>query len=67
MSVAKVTEISAESPEGFEAAIREGVSRACKTLRNVRSVWVKDQEIMIKDDRPQNYRVTMKVTFVLTD
>ena len=67
MSVAKVSEITAESPEGFEAAIREGITRATKTLKNVKNVWVKDQEIEIKDDKPRNYRVTMKVTFVLND
>lgn len=67
MSVAKITEITAESAEGFDAALREGISRASKTLKNVKSVWVKDQEVMIKEDRPQSYRVTMKVTFVLND
>ena len=67
MSVAKVSEITSESPEGFETAIREGISRATKTLKNVKNVWIKDQEIEIKDDRPRNYRVTMKVTFVLND
>jgi dodecin len=67
MSVAKVSEITAESAEGFDAAIREGIGRATKTLKNVKSVWIKDQEIEVKDDRPRNYRVTMKVTFVLND
>lgn len=67
MTVAKTTEITAESPEGFEAAIREGMTRASKTLKNVQSVWIKDQEIRIKNDRPEAFRVTMKVTFVLND
>ena len=67
MSVAKVSEITAESTEGFEAAIREGIARATKTLKNVQNVWIKDQEIQIKDDKPRAYRVTMKVTFVLND
>jgi flavin-binding protein dodecin len=67
MSVAKITEITAESPEGFDAAIREGMTRASKTLKNVQNIWIKDQEIRIKNDRPEAFRVTMKVTFVLND
>jgi flavin-binding protein dodecin len=67
MSVAKITEITAESPEGFDAAIREGMTRASKTLNNVQNIWIKDQEIRIKNDRPEAFRVTMKVTFVLND
>jgi dodecin len=67
MSIAKITEITSESAEGFDQAIREGISRASKTLKNVRNVWIKDQEVLVKDDRPQAYRVTMKVTFVLND
>lgn len=67
MSVAKVTEITSESREGFQEAIREGISRAAKTLKNLQSVWIKDQEIVLKNDQPERYRVTMKVTFVLND
>ncbi|HKP60538.1 MAG TPA: dodecin family protein [Polyangiales bacterium] len=67
MSIAKIAEITSESPEGFEQAIREGISRAGKTLKNVKNVWIKDQEVLVKDDRPQSFRVTMKVTFVLND
>jgi len=67
MSVAKVSEITAESAEGFDAAIREGITRATKTLKNVQSVWIKDQEIQMSNDKPRAYRVTMKVTFVLND
>lgn len=67
MSIAKITEITAESPEGFEAAIRDGISRASKTLQNIQSVWIKDHEIELKNNQPQRYRVTMKLTFVLND
>ena len=67
MSIAKITEITAESPEGFEAAIRDGISRASKTLQNIQSVWIKDQEIELKNNQPQRYRVTMKLTFILND
>jgi hypothetical protein len=65
MSVARVSEITAQSPEGFDQAIRHGIERATKTLRNVQSAWVKDQQIMLDGDRIANYRVTMKVTFIM--
>jgi dodecin len=65
MSIAKIIEISAESPDGFEAAIREGIERAGKTVKNIRSAWVGDQQVEIKDDKVVNYRVHLKVTFVL--
>jgi flavin-binding protein dodecin len=67
MSVARITEITAESAESFDAAIREGITRASKTIKNLQNVWIKDQEVLIKNDQPQAYRVTMKVTFVLND
>jgi flavin-binding protein dodecin len=56
MTVASVTEISAASPDGFEAAIREGIERANKTLRNVQSSWVKDMNILIEDGQIRAYR-----------
>ena len=65
MSVAKIIEISAESPDGFEAAIREGLKRAGKTVKNIRSAWVGDQQVEVEDDKIVNYRVHLKVTFVL--
>ena len=65
MSVAKVTEIISSSTKSFEDAIEQGVTRACKTLDGVTSVWVKDQKAMIKDGKITEYRVDMKVTFVL--
>jgi flavin-binding protein dodecin len=67
MTVASVTEISAASPEGFEAAIREGVERANKTLRNIQSAWVKDMNIFIEDGQIRSYKVNLVVTFVLED
>jgi flavin-binding protein dodecin len=67
MSVARNTEISATSKESFEAAIREGLSRATKTLRNVRSAWIKEQEVMLENDQIAVYKVVMVVTFVLDD
>jgi len=65
MSVAKIIEISAESTESFEAAIREGIKRAGKTVKNIKGAWVGDQLVEVKDDKIVNYRVHLKVTFVL--
>ncbi len=65
MSVATVTEISATSQDGFEAAINEGIARANKTLRNVESAWVKDQNVLIEDGNITGYKVNLEVTFVL--
>ena len=67
MSVARVTEITASSSKSFEDAIRNGVERASKTLKNVSGAWVKDQEIGVKDGKVSDYRVKLKVTFVLED
>lgn len=67
MSVAKITEISATSPKGFDDAIHIGLDRAMKTLENVRSAWVKDQKIIVKNGKITEYRVLLKVTFVLND
>lgn len=67
MSVARVTEISSRSDRSFEAAINEGIDRANKTLRNVKSAWIKEQSVDIEDGRIIAYRVNMLVTFVLDD
>ena len=66
-SVARVTEISAISPESFEDALRVGIQRASKTLRGVTSAWVKDFYVEIEDGNITGYRVNMEVTFVLED
>lgn len=65
--VARVTEISAGSEESFEEAIKIGIERACATLRNVRSAWIKEQSVRVEDDRIARYQVNMLVTFVLED
>jgi flavin-binding protein dodecin len=65
MSVAKIIEISAESPNSFEDAIREGIKRASKTIKNIKSAWVEDQSVEVEDDKVVNFRVHMKVTFLL--
>jgi dodecin len=67
MSVARNTEISATSPESFEDAMRRGIARATKTLRNVKGAWVKEQEVTVDNDQISEYKVVMIVTFVLDD
>ena len=67
MSVAKVTEIIASSEKSFEDAVNVGVKRACKTLKNVTSAWVQDQMVTINKGKIVEYRVHLKVTFVLND
>jgi len=68
MSVARITEIKSSSKKGFEDAIERGVKRANKTLRNVRSAWVQDQEVILNDKGEiAEYRVLLKVTFILKD
>ena len=66
-TVARVTEISAVSPNGFEDAIKVGVDRANQTLRNITSAWVKEQRVEISDGAIVNYQVNLMVTFVLDD
>ncbi|MEL6532109.1 MAG: dodecin family protein [Pseudomonadota bacterium] len=67
MSVARVTEISATSPDSFEAAVRVGVDRANATLRNVTSAWVKEQRVAVEDGKIAHYQVNLMVTFILED
>ena len=65
MSIARITEISATSTKGFEDAIQQGVARAAQTLRNVRSAWVKEQQVRIEGERITEYQVNLMITFVL--
>jgi flavin-binding protein dodecin len=67
MSVARVTEISSTSEKSFEDAIKQGISRASRTLRNVKGAWIKEQQIDIEGENITRYRVNMLVTFVLDD
>lgn len=67
MSVARVTEITASSPKGFEDAIRIGIDRAQRTLQNVQGAWVQEQKVIVEDGEITEWRVNMKVTFVLKD
>jgi len=65
MAVARVTEIIAGSKKSFDDAIEKGLKRANKTLNNVSGAWIKDQSIVMEDGEVKEYRVVMKVTFVL--
>jgi dodecin len=67
MTVARVTELSATSTESFEDAVNEGVKRATSTLRNVKSAWVKDMNVLIENDNITEYKVNLAITFVLEE
>lgn len=67
MAVARVTEITASSTKSFEDAIQIGIDRANKTLKNVKGAWVQEQKIKIDNGKVSEYRVNMKITFILTD
>jgi dodecin len=67
MAVARVTEITSSSPKSFEEAIRIGIERADKTLENLKGAWVQEQTMKIEGGKVVEYRVNMKVTFVLKD
>lgn len=65
MSVAKVTEIIASSEKSFDDAVKQGVKRASKTLKNVVGAWVQDQQVTVKNGKITEFRVNLKVTFIL--
>ena len=67
MSIAKVSEISSTSTTSFQDAIEQGIARANKTLRNVRSAWVKEQQVRVTKGAITEYQVNMMVTFVIDD
>jgi flavin-binding protein dodecin len=67
VSVAKVSEIIASSPKSFEDAVHNGIERAHKTLKNVKGAWIAEQQVKVEGGKIKEYRVTMRVTFVLND
>ena len=68
MSVARITEMKASSPKSFDDALRVGLARAAKTLENVKSAWIADQEVLVDEQgNITEYRVLMKVTFIVND
>lgn len=67
MSIAKITEISAESTKSFEDALQSGIARASKTIENIKGAWVKEQSVVVENGKITSYRVHLKLTFVLND
>ena len=67
MSVARVTEITSSSKKSFDDAMKSGLSRATKTLKNVQAAWIASQEVVLNNGKISEYRVRMKVTFILAD
>ena len=67
MSVARVTEITSSSTVSFDDAISQGIARADKTLRHVEGAWIQDQKVVVRDGKVAEYRVNMKISFVLAD
>ncbi len=67
MSVAKVTEVISSSKKSFDEAVTKGIERADKTLKNIKGAWIENQTVKVKDGKIVEYRVNMRVTFVLED
>jgi flavin-binding protein dodecin len=67
MSVASISEVKASSTKSFDDALKQGVARASKTLRNVKSAWIQNQDVVIENGKITEYRVHLRVTFVLDD
>ena len=67
MTVARVTEITASSEKGFDDAVRVGIDRANKTLHNVKGAWIQDQTLVVDDGKITEFRVNMKISFVLKE
>jgi len=67
MSIAKVTEVISSSKKSFDDAIENGIERASKTLKGITGAWVADQKVTVKDGKIDEYRVVLKLTFVLED
>lgn len=67
MSIAKVTEIISSSSKSFDDAVKAGLERANKTIKNIKGAWVKDQEVSVDNGKVSEYRVTLKITFILND
>jgi dodecin len=65
MSVAKIIEISSESPKSFEDAVVQGITRASQTIHGIKSAWVAEQHVVVENNKVTLYRVDLKVTFVL--
>ena len=67
MSIAKVTEVTASSTVSFEDALKQGIARADTTLKKIEGAWIQEQKVVVRNGEIAEYRVNMKVTFVLED
>lgn len=67
MSIARITEVISSSPISFDDALKQGVDRATSTLDNVRGAWIQDQKVILENGNIVEYRVTLKITFILND
>lgn len=67
MSIARVTEITASSKKSFEDAVKAGIKKANKTLDGITGAWVGDMKVVVSDGEVSEYRVNMKITFILKD
>ena len=67
MTIARITEVISSSPISFDDAVQVGVERAARTLENVRGAWVQDQKVTVENGVISEFRVTLKITFVLND
>jgi len=67
MSIAKVTEVISSSKKSFDDAVENGIERASKTLKGITGAWVADQKVTVKDGKIEEYRVVLKISFVLDD
>ena len=67
MTIARVTEVISSSPTSFDDAVRMGVERAARTLQNIKGAWVQDQKVTVDNGKITEYRVTLKITFVLNE
>lgn len=65
MAIAKVIELSSSSKKGFDDAVQKGIKEAGKTVKNIQGAWVNEQSVVVKDDEITEYRVNMKVTFLV--
>lgn len=65
MSVAKIIELTAESPDSFEDAVQQGIAKASETVEDIRGAWISEQKVRVENGRISAYRVDMRVTFIL--
>jgi flavin-binding protein dodecin len=67
MSIAKVIEITSSSEKGFKDAVEKGIKRAAKTVGKIQGAWVSEEKVLVEDGEITEWRVTMRVTFVLEE